>query len=310
MAAFPSTSAVSPPEATRAWTDAEYVRLLSHELPLEDVKERTRSDKPEDYDPILDSSPTPKVAYPASVADGEPVNHGESRQVSCSSSLCNSTRASCSSIEADSYNCRIRSQEALGANCGVKAEVNEKPVPGVAYEALTDRWIAFWKRRGNTHTACFSCETYGKHRARHMAVQCRQKAEALGLTADEGQPQGPKADTEAVRAPQATLQNLDATSTRNDLPGDQAAFGAQIRQKRVHHTAVSVRPDADRLRGLPKVTGVRFQAQRNRFVAEWYDQGKTRMAYFPVKQYGFEEARRLAIECREVRDQKIHLLHC
>ncbi|KFH01371.1 AP2 domain transcription factor AP2VIIa-2 [Toxoplasma gondii MAS] len=50
---------------------------------------------------------------------------------------------------------------------------------------------------------------------------------------------------------------------------------------------------------LPKVTGVRFQAQRNRFVAEWYDRGRTRMAYFPVKLYGFEQARNLAIRCRE-----------
>ncbi|KEP63378.1 UNVERIFIED_CONTAM: AP2 domain transcription factor AP2VIIa-2 [Hammondia hammondi] len=50
---------------------------------------------------------------------------------------------------------------------------------------------------------------------------------------------------------------------------------------------------------LPKVTGVRFQAQRNRFVAEWYDRGRTRMAYFPVKLYGFEHARNLAIRCRE-----------
>ncbi|KEP63377.1 UNVERIFIED_CONTAM: AP2 domain transcription factor AP2VIIa-1 [Hammondia hammondi] len=52
-------------------------------------------------------------------------------------------------------------------------------------------------------------------------------------------------------------------------------------------------------RALPKVTGVRFQAQRNRFVAEWYEQGRTRMAYFPVKLYGFERARHLAIRCRE-----------
>lgn len=53
-------------------------------------------------------------------------------------------------------------------------------------------------------------------------------------------------------------------------------------------------------RALPKVTGVRFQAQRNRFVAEWYEQGRTRMAYFPVKLHGFERARNLAIRCREV----------
>lgn len=52
-------------------------------------------------------------------------------------------------------------------------------------------------------------------------------------------------------------------------------------------------------KALPKVTGVRFQAQRNRFVAEWYDRGRTRMAYFPVKLYGFEHARNLAIRCRE-----------
>ncbi|PFH36049.1 hypothetical protein BESB_057000 [Besnoitia besnoiti] len=52
-------------------------------------------------------------------------------------------------------------------------------------------------------------------------------------------------------------------------------------------------------KAMPKVTGVRFQAQRNRFVAEWYERGRTRMAYFPVKLYGFDRARNMAIRRRE-----------
>ena len=47
------------------------------------------------------------------------------------------------------------------------------------------------------------------------------------------------------------------------------------------------------------VTGVCFNKRDNRWVAYWNDDNNKRFKYFPVKKYGDEKAKKLAIEHRE-----------
>lgn len=291
-------SDISRPNATRAWTDAEYFRLLSHELPVEERDPSQLCGNLGECEDVRVPSPMSKASSRLA-GDGDYLDPLGSRTASCSSSRCNSTRTSCSSTVSASYACGNRACQVPSSKWELVVGTDEQPIHGVAYEALEDRWVAFWRRSGDIHTACFSCDTYGYHRARQMAVQCRQKAEALGLTADEDKPRR-ASPCDPPPAVQANSRAQNASSACKHIAADQALSRAQLRQKRLHEAASAARADSDRLNSLPKVTGVRFQAQRNRFVAEWYDQGKTRMAYFPVKQYGFEEARKMAIECRKV----------
>ncbi|CDR97331.1 hypothetical protein, conserved [Babesia bigemina] len=50
---------------------------------------------------------------------------------------------------------------------------------------------------------------------------------------------------------------------------------------------------------LPKVMGVRYDANHQYWVATWYQNRKRMDRYFSVGRFGFEEARMLAIDCRK-----------
>lgn len=50
---------------------------------------------------------------------------------------------------------------------------------------------------------------------------------------------------------------------------------------------------------LPKVMGVRYDANHQYWVATWYQNRKRMDRYFSVGRFGFEEARLLAIDCRK-----------
>ncbi|CCF75550.1 hypothetical protein BmR1_04g06770 [Babesia microti strain RI] len=54
-----------------------------------------------------------------------------------------------------------------------------------------------------------------------------------------------------------------------------------------------------RAKQLPKVMGVRYDANHQYWVATWYQNRKRMDRYFSVGRFGFEEARLLAIDCRK-----------
>ncbi|GBE58648.1 transcription factor with AP2 domain-containing protein [Babesia ovata] len=56
---------------------------------------------------------------------------------------------------------------------------------------------------------------------------------------------------------------------------------------------------------LPKVMGVRYDANHQYWVATWYQNRKRMDRYFSVGRFGFEEARMLAIDCRKTADAEV-----
>ncbi|SOV16872.1 transcription factor with AP2 domain(s) [Plasmodium sp. gorilla clade G2] len=52
-------------------------------------------------------------------------------------------------------------------------------------------------------------------------------------------------------------------------------------------------------KNIPKITGVSYDRKQKIWVSHWRANCKTVHKYFSVKKYGFEEARKLAIKCRE-----------
>ncbi|KAF8817727.1 AP2 domain transcription factor AP2VIIa-9 [Cardiosporidium cionae] len=58
---------------------------------------------------------------------------------------------------------------------------------------------------------------------------------------------------------------------------------------------------------LPRVAGVCFDRNRQRWIAHWKVGGKYVKNYFPVSQYGFEAGRNVAIRCRRDAEKQLQL---
>ncbi|KAF8823095.1 AP2 domain transcription factor AP2VIIa-9 [Cardiosporidium cionae] len=58
---------------------------------------------------------------------------------------------------------------------------------------------------------------------------------------------------------------------------------------------------------LPRVGGVCFDKNRQRWIAHWKVSGKYVKNYFPVSNYGFDEARQLAVNCRQDAEKRLNL---
>ncbi|OEH75172.1 AP2 domain transcription factor ap2viia-1 [Cyclospora cayetanensis] len=341
--------AISPPPAAsdahagRAWTDAEYFRLLSHELPSAESGNVPTALFGRSLVTALEEQHSPhSFASGESLGAPEAVTPSRAAVPSGSSS---SSRTSSSSLRSIAKGTR-RSQklESRGSTASSQGDRRAGKTQRSAGEGRGNPWATVLDRRGELCLPSLDLQAYKQRLELQLALQRSREAreaEALSLAMDATRPSAPHSEAEPGSAmskdddpfaetssPCAATPPLPARTTDSSparegawqaaavcpLPeaaasGESLSLGSLFqRQKRVHECGAAGK---ERLSTLPKVTGVRFQAQRNRFVAEWYDQGKTRMAYFPVKQHGFEEARRLAIECRKrVLQSKHQRLSC
>ncbi|KAL8272181.1 hypothetical protein Esti_003909 [Eimeria stiedai] len=320
MAASSPTYDVHLLEAAWAWTDAQYFRLLSRELPVD-----SKSNKPsrrasiESLDDRCGAMPSaPKlspVASPHVFAEAAlRAAHAELEACSASRGTSPSTFSSSSSPSpggwsspdaAKKASAGTQQQQEQQEQEGVlKIEAEDSPgcVGGQTAPAdlpphnLTSRWRAFWRQLSVEEREAASSNS-SSSRSSPKVPPCRkaEQEEPSCLTAAAARVLFQACGSIEIAGSSGVGGKTAASTEVIEEPPP----AAPARQKRLYNSSAGVDSEAEKLRQLPKVTGVRFQAQRNRFVAEWYDHGKTRMAYFPVKQHGFEGARRLAIECRE-----------
>ncbi|KAL8428045.1 hypothetical protein Efla_006951 [Eimeria flavescens] len=312
--------------AAKAWTDAEYYRLLSHELPVAGARRGRQADgtvSEEQLSCLVPSTPKclPLGSTEAAFAS-TPMSKPDKAEASLSGAFGEGAAAASCCFPAASLPPSAGGSSAAFLSSRSWEAVNSSPVGGSGepaedaagegeqtppFESLENRWKAFWMSRADeclsSHScSCSSSSGSSSSRSRGSPLQTAAKCQS---TPEEGTLIGGEwlkpADSLETTLSDATVKRGCSAACSEATAADEqqtaAAFSA--RQKRAYSAALTEESESEKLRKLPKVTGVRYQAQRNRFVAEWYDQGKTRMAYFPVKVYGFDEARRLAIECRE-----------
>ncbi|KAL8443014.1 hypothetical protein Emed_007008 [Eimeria media] len=328
MATSSPAYAVHLLEAARAWTDAQYFRLLSRELPVDSSSSKpSRRPSVEGLDlrcGVLPSTPKFSPAAAPQVFADAALKAAHAEFGACRDSRGNSpasfpsssssspggwsspdapkkTSASNHHNHHQQQQQQQMQQQQLHAVLQIGEEDSSEYVGGqtasdLPPQNLTSRWRAFWRQIRDEERAAAASSSSSSSSSSGAADVCYTKTEEdpSCMTAED------RVLFKASDSVETTASSVSAkTAVSSGVEGVDDPPASPARQKRLYTSSVGVDSEAEKLRRLPKVTGVRFQAQRNRFVAEWYDQGKTRMAYFPVKQHGFEGARRLAIECRE-----------
>ncbi|EUD69075.1 hypothetical protein C922_00767 [Plasmodium inui San Antonio 1] len=96
------------------------------------------------------------------------------------------------------------------------------------------------------------------------------------------------ASTTATTASNVTSDGTTPSNTSNHVPKKNKAEEHE-REEELH----------EKLKDLPKITGVSYDKKQKLWVSHWRSNCKTIHKYFSVKKYGFHNARLLAITCRK-----------
>ncbi|KAL8451914.1 hypothetical protein Emag_002566 [Eimeria magna] len=282
MATSSPAYAVHLLEAARAWTDAQYFRLLSRELPVDSHNNRQgRRASVEGSDlrcVALPSTPKfPPAAAPQVLADAaSKAAHAELGACNASrgTSLTSSTSSSpggwsspdaAKKILAGTHHHQHQQQQQQ-AVLQVEAEdssgyVGGQMTPDLPPHNLTSRWRAFWRQLREEERGAVSSSSSSSS---SPDVPCTKLEEEPSFMTAEERVLFKASDS--VETTASSVSGKTAISSGVEVGDDPPASPA--RQKRLYTSNVSVDSEAEKLRRLPKVTGVRFQAQRNRFVAE------------------------------------------
>ncbi|KAF8822130.1 AP2 domain transcription factor AP2IX-3 [Cardiosporidium cionae] len=182
-------------------------------------------------------------------------------------------------------------------------------VSGVYFDRYQQRWSVNWNENGRRIAKYFPVKTYGFDVAHRFAIQCKAQqrfpAEALDMIEIAAQRDSVAQSREKRRVEAQKLdiaciekQNIPYAKTRNtDFPTEGIELTACENDKTEDNLH-----DNDSYFGPGQrehVAGVHFDRMQRRWKATWYTQdGKRHAKYFPVKSYGFEEAKNLATKCR------------